>query len=134
MRGFTLAELLVVVTIIGILTAIAVPSYRNYVLRVNRTDAKAALTTAAQTLERCYTRNNAYDNAGCTLALPYNVPQAAGTQTYTIDGAINAQTFALTATRINGQLDDADCGDFTLNEQGVQQIVGGAKPAADCWR
>jgi type IV pilus assembly protein PilE len=131
-RGMTLVELLVVVTIVGILSAIAVPAYRGYVLRVGRTDAKVALTSAAQTLERCYTRFNAYNDPMCP-AIPATAP-GAGTATYTITAVPAANSFTLKATRANGQADDADCGDFTLDEKGVQGTSGGTKPAVECWR
>lgn len=135
-RGFTLVELMVVVLIVGILASIGVPAYRSYVLRVKRADAKVALTTVSQTLERCFTRFNAYNNAGCTVALPYDVPQgaAAGERTYTIGGAINANGYRITATRVDGQVDDTDCGDFALNEQGTQGVANATKTAAQCWR
>lgn len=136
MRGMTLIELMVVMLIVGILSAIAVPSYRNYVLRVKRTDAKTGLTSAAQRLERCFTHENAYNKAACTLAVPYTLPpDATGTDTtYRLTGDIQANTFTLTATRINRQVDDTGCGEFTLNAVGKQDIVGGTKTAVECWR
>lgn len=134
--GMTLVELIVVVTIVGILAAIAVPSYRGYVLRVTRTDAKTALTGAAQTLERCFTRENAYNKAACTLAVPFNAPagSADASRTYSITADITENDFTLTATPQNGQVNDTGCGSFTLNATGKQDIVGGSKTAAECWR
>ena len=57
-KGVTLMELLIVVVIVGILAAIAYPSYRAQVMRSHRSDAKIALERAAQTLERCFTNSN----------------------------------------------------------------------------
>ena len=67
-RGVTLIELMIVMAIIGIIAAIAIPSYRRYVVRANRADAKTALLQTAQLLERCYTNSTpyAYNSATCT--------------------------------------------------------------------
>ena len=64
-KGVTLMELMIVVVIIGILAAIAYPSYRAQVMRSHRSDAKIALERAAQTLERCFTNSNPKGYGAC---------------------------------------------------------------------
>ncbi len=71
-RGVTLIELITVMVIVSILAAIAIPGYRQQMLRTNRTNAKTALTQTAQNLERCFTRTNTY--VGC-VALPFTTPE-----------------------------------------------------------
>ncbi len=62
--GVTLIELMVTVGIVGILTAIALPSYQNSVSKSRRTDAKGVLVSLANAMERCFTEKNSYlDNA-----------------------------------------------------------------------
>lgn len=130
-RGFSLVELITVTSIVAILTAIAIPSYRGYVLRANRADAKAGLLSAAGGLERCFTRFNAYDAAGCTVSFPVTVGD--GTGTYRVSATdIQPDTFTLQAVPIGQQARDTACGTFGLNS-GNQRTVSGTKPVKDCW-
>src|SRR5262249_1906270 len=78
--GMTLVELVTPMLVLGILTAIAIPSYTSYMRKTRRADAKVALTNSAQQFERCYTRFNAYNPATACVVLPYNTPN----NTYTI--------------------------------------------------
>lgn len=108
-RGFTLIELMIAVAVIGILAAIAYPSYQDSIRKSRRADAKATLLQAAQWMERFYTENNRYDprsRAGTLTTTITAVPhpfQAAplegGSKYYAITlAAITQNTFTLNAT------------------------------------
>jgi type IV pilus assembly protein PilE len=133
-RGVTLIELVTAMLVVGILTAIAIPSYTSYMRKTRRADAKVALTSTAQQFERCYTRYYSYINAGCAVVLPYTTQSG----TYTIDAdpdaaptpGFTASTFAIKATPIGKQALDTQCGTFKLNQAGVQSVTGAA---AACW-
>lgn len=113
-RGFTLIELMIVVAVVAILAAIAVPTYNRQVEQTRRADAKAGLLDAAQRLERCFTRNNTYANC---LDSPFNSPDNFYTITVAEPAGGNLNTgFLLTATAVGA---DA-CSPFTLNDRGVR--------------
>jgi type IV pilus assembly protein PilE len=97
-RGFTLIELMIAVAIVAILIAVALPSYRDYVLRGQLTDARNLLSTTAAQLEQFYQDNRHYGSTAstCGVTLPTSTRftfscnwGASGT---------NNQTFTLTAT------------------------------------
>jgi len=128
-RGVTLMELLIVMVIIGLLAAIAMPAYRTYVIRGNRADAKAALLLVSSALERCYTRYNSYNDAACTVTLPHLSSERHYQVTAPTRTAI---AFTLTATPQAGQAGDTDCANFSLTSSNVKS-VSGTKPWEECW-
>lgn len=130
LRGITLIELLIVVVVIGILAAIAYPSYQQQVRKTKRADGKAALLDTAQQLERCYTRFSRYDDGNCGVVLPTNSPD----EFYVISAeALAAATFTLEATPQGDQVNDALCGTLRLTSTGLQGSLGADADANDCW-
>jgi type IV pilus assembly protein PilE len=136
--GVTLVELMVVVAIVGILAGVAYPSYRQYVIRSGRTEAKVALTQTAQALEKCFTRFMSYASfANCPAAAQF---QAGGSfmtadNRYQVTGTLNAATpdqFVLTATPQGGQAGDTGCASFMLDQAGGR-TVSGPDAAETCW-
>jgi type IV pilus assembly protein PilE len=113
-----------VMVIVGILVAIAVPSYRNFTMKANRSDAKIALTNYAQQLERCYTTSQTY--AGC-LVMPQPTPQGFYTVNF-IGAPADAAQYTLQATPLGAQVNDLQCPTFSLNQANVRLPAG-----ATCW-
>lgn len=120
-RGFTLIEIMVVVAIIGLLAAIAYPSYIESVRRSARADAQSEIMQIAQTAERFFTQNNQYqfDRAGAAFPLPFNQSPRSGTARYNINIAFpTPQTYALQAVPAGPQVGDV-CGTLQVNQLGV---------------
>lgn len=81
--GFTLVEMLIVLALMGILTAIAVPQYNAYRIRSNRADAKVALVEGAQRMERYFTRSSSFIGAD-SAATGAKVPTKSGSGLYSV--------------------------------------------------
>lgn len=118
-NGFTLVELMIVIAIVGILGAFAIPSYNAYVEKSRRADGTAGLLGAANILERCATVNGAYNHANCGAGV---VPANSPDQYYAIAlTAVGASTFTLTVTPQGAQADDADqCPSMSITQAGVK--------------
>jgi type IV pilus assembly protein PilE len=131
--GVSLIELMIAVAIVGILTAIAYPSYRQYVLRGNRTEAKAAIMQASQALEKCFTRFGSYTDAGCqistNLARANGLPSESGRYVLSFSAIANT-TFTIRAVPQAEQARDP-CGTLQMDQAGLRQV--GGLDVRTCW-
>lgn len=133
--GFTLIELMIVVAIVGILAAVALPSYRTYIERGDRASARAALLEAQQFMERYYATSNTF--VGAVLPARFaSVPAESPKYNIAVTtDAAKPNIFTLTATPINAV---NKCGNLTLEHTGKKDISvpTGATDSeiAACWR
>ena len=123
-QGFTMIELMIVVAIIGIISAIGYPSYLDYITKTRRADGHLALMNASQSLERCKATNFSF--ASCTL--PTNLTES-DEGDYTISTVTTASTYTVTATAKNKQASDDKCPTMTINDKGQQGFTG----VGPCW-
>ncbi|MFZ7318559.1 type IV pilin protein [Comamonas jiangduensis] len=140
-NGFTLIELMIVVAIIGILSAVAYPSYTEYIMRGHRADARAGLLQAQMWLERAATATGVYPtNANPAPVLPAALSWANdGSKRYTISLSASTETsYTLTAAPKTGSAQAYDkCGTLTLTNTGTQGAslpTGSSMSAAECWK
>jgi len=130
MRGINLVELMVVVVVIGILTAMGYPSYRQYVAKAKRNEAKAALLQIAAMQERVYLRERSYTTNMIKLGFPVdaNFPTASGSYVVSVTAATPA-AFSATATYQKGDAEADKCKTFSIDGVGTKT----SWPFDDCW-
>jgi type IV pilus assembly protein PilE len=130
-NGFTLIEVMIVVAIVGILAAIAYPSYSDYVERGRRNDAKAVLLEAAQYMERRYMERRDYTVVTTTDLTNAGLGKSPrdGAAWYNITPATTATTFTLTAAPKSGWTPRI-CGSLTVNQLGSK---GSSGTTDECW-
>lgn len=129
--GFTLLELMIVVAIIAILTAIAVPAYGQYVERARRSDGQNMLLQIAATQERFYTSNNRYAATVAELGVAAASEDGHYQLTIGVGPSGNTQSFLLTATPVGVQAADG-CSALTYNSLGVRAAAG-TTTNGKCW-
>ncbi|MHB8473209.1 MAG: type IV pilin protein [Gammaproteobacteria bacterium] len=152
LQGFTLIELMIAVAIVGILAAIAYPSYQNSVTKSRRAEGKSLLLDAAAREERYFAQYNNYTAdvipsaspcapvlagtviTGNTCGLNYTSASSANGY-YTLTAVATPTTYTLTATALGTQLaNDKNCKTFSLDNLGVKSSTNSGDAAStECW-
>jgi type IV pilus assembly protein PilE len=154
--GFTLIELVITVAIVAILATIAVPTYKSYVLRANRTVAKSALAEVVSRQASYYADTKRYatnfsklgwssddtlyldregtlkDASSSGSIYAVTLKGGATASTCPATGSPGASAYTVVATPINTQAADTTCGAMCLSSAGIKAAAG--SDASNCWQ
>ena len=138
--GFTLIELMIVVAIVAILAAIALPSYSRYVIRTRRSDGQQFLAALAAAEERYYTNFNKYTTSITGTGVNgLNFASANSDKGYYTVAIANGssgdtQSYTMTATPVAPQDADTWCGSLILQSSGAKSANPGNTTNGACWQ
>lgn len=138
--GVTLIELAIVVVVLAIIVAIAVPSYRLHVVRAQRADARAALLRVQAAQEKFLVQHGRYtaDLESTPSAGGLGLQSTSERGLYSLRVVLNANGYmaSASATATGSAARDSHCAAFSLNESGARtaQDQGGVDRSVECWR
>ena len=133
-QGFTMVELMIVMVIVGILGAFAIPSYRAHVVKTRRAEGQVALVQAASAMERYYSQNSTFTGATiATLGLPASTEN--GYYDLVISSAADTAYLLEADPQGDQATHDTDCGSLGLNQLGQKGVIDGGSLTVnlDCW-
>jgi type IV pilus assembly protein PilE len=130
-EGFTLIEVMIVVVVVGILMAVAIPSYREYVLRSHRSSAQAFMSTVAnrQAQYLLDARSYAASHGALGLTIPSDIATRYSFTTSPVVGTPPGYSFI--ATPIGDQAQDR-CGQLSIDNAGSKGAVA-VNSSVQCW-
>lgn len=134
-KGFSLIELMIAIAVLGIITAVAYPSYTNYVRDARRAEVQGAMLEAAQWMERQYTVNGSYgitESGGSFSGGPdFSAFYSAGHYALTISAGGNS-SYTIQAAAQGGQTKDI-CDTLTVDSIGRKQGSLSGTAVTSCW-
>lgn len=128
-QAFSLIELLVVLIIVGILSAIAYPAYTAHVIKTNRAQAKIALLNLASRLEEYHGQHHNYKDATLTTL---NLKDHTENNYYQLTLQTSDDSYTISAIPIGIQAQDKICGTFMYDQSGKKSFTGNGT-VQECW-
>ncbi|HEV7605942.1 MAG TPA: type IV pilin protein [Steroidobacteraceae bacterium] len=138
-RGVSLVELMIALVVVSILASIAIPSYRQYLLRAQRSDAKTMMLRVQTALEKRFLQQGTF-TTNLTAVPPTGLGLSSVSERgfYNLVVALTATGYTVTATPVAGgsQVDDRTCATYTINESSTKRAFNNASvdKTTECWR